>query len=76
MARLKSWIGRHVRLEVPMIHQYFDGLCIRQQGAWLPLIPQPVGVPDAIGAVQGTTLDMVQAEAALAVLNHVAGSLR
>ena len=45
------------------------------QGTWLALIPQAVGVPDAIGAVQRAALNVVQAEAALAVLDNFAGAL-
>jgi hypothetical protein len=67
---------RHVRLEVPVIDQFFDSLGVAHEGARLSLIPQPVGVTDAVGAVQRAPLDVVEAEAALAVLDDFPGTLR
>jgi len=60
---------RHMRLEVPVIDELFDGLSVRHEGARYPLVPQAVGVADTVGAVQRTPLDVVQAESALAVLH-------
>jgi hypothetical protein len=40
-----------VRLEVPVIDQFFDGLGVGHEGARLSLIPQTVGVADAVCAV-------------------------
>jgi hypothetical protein len=56
--------------------QFLDGLGIGHERLWHPLIPQPVGVPDAVRAVQRTALDVVQAEAALPVFDNLAGSSR
>ncbi|MGH3795275.1 MAG: hypothetical protein ACRDSP_10330 [Pseudonocardiaceae bacterium] len=65
----------YVRLEVPVIDQLFDGLGVGHERTWHPLIPQAVGMPDAVGAVQRAALDVVQAEAALAVLHDFASAL-
>jgi hypothetical protein len=66
----------HVRLEVPVTHQLLDGLGVGHEGARHSLIPQALGVPDAVCAVQRATLNVVEAEAALAVLDHFAGTPR
>ena len=66
---------RHVGLEVAVRHELGYGVGIAHLSTWLTLIPQAVGVPDAVGTVQRTTLDVVQAEAALAILDNFAGAL-
>lgn len=65
---------RGVRLEVGMGHQLLDGLSVAHDGPRLALVPEAVGVADAEGAVQWAALDVVQAEARLAVLHHFAGA--
>ncbi len=65
---------RHMRLEVAMVDQLFDGLRVGHQGTRHPLIPEAIGVSDAVRAVQGAALDVVQAESALAVLDNLAGA--
>lgn len=65
---------RHMRLEIPMVDQLLDGFGISHEGAWHPLIPQVVGVTNAVRAVQRAPLYVVQAETALAVLHGVAGT--
>ncbi len=67
---------RHVRLEVAVSHQFIGCLSIRHECAGSSLAPQAVGVPDAVGAVQRAILDVVQAQAALSVLDHLTGTLR
>jgi hypothetical protein len=57
-----------------MTDELFDRFGVRHQGARLTLIPQAVGVPDAVGAVQRTALDVIQAQTALAVLDDFAGT--
>ena len=58
-----------MRLEVAVIGQFFHRFGITHEGARHPLNPQAVGVPDAVGAVQRTALDVVETEAAFAVLH-------
>src|SRR5260370_28160327 len=67
---------RDVRCEVPVADQLLDRLVIAHQDPRLQLIPQPVRVPYAVGAAQRATLDVVQAQARLAVLHHLPGALR
>jgi hypothetical protein len=66
---------RDVRLEVPMTDQFFDGFCVAHERTRYALVPQAVGVPDAVRAVQRAPLNVVQAEPALAVLHDFAGTL-
>jgi hypothetical protein len=66
---------RNVRLEIAMGHQRLDRIGITHEGARLILIPQAVGVADAVGAAKWTALDVIQGQAALAVLDHVTSAL-
>jgi hypothetical protein len=59
-----------------VVQEILDGVGVVHERTWLPLIPQSVGVPDPVRTVQRATLDVVQAEAALAVLHNFAGTLR
>lgn len=59
-----------------MVDQLLDRLGARHESTRHPLIPQAVGMPDAVRAVQRAPLDVVQAEPALAVLDHLTGTLR
>jgi|GEM_PF-6507285 len=63
--------GRDVRREVAVPHQLLDRLGVGHERSRYPLIPQAVGVADAVCAVQRAALDVVEAEAALAVLDHL-----
>ena len=49
---------RQMRLEVPMVHQLPDRFGVGHEGARLALVPQAVGVADAVRAVQRATLDV------------------
>ena len=60
-----------MQLEVPMAYQRLDCFGVGHEGVWLVLIPQAVGVPDTVRAAQRAALDVVQAEAALAVLHDL-----
>jgi hypothetical protein len=60
-----------VRLKVTVADQPLHGFGIGHQRTWLALVPQAVGVPDAVGAVQRATLNVIQAQPALAVLDHL-----
>jgi len=66
---------RDVSLEVAVAHELGHCVGIGQQGARLALIPQALGMADAVGAVQRAALDVVQAQPALAVLDDFAGAL-
>ncbi|WP_206443140.1 hypothetical protein [Candidatus Protofrankia californiensis] len=66
---------RHVRLEVTVIDQFLHRLGVGHERTRYPLIPQAVGMPDAVGTVQRAALNVVQAQAALAVLHDFAGLL-
>ena len=66
----------HVRPEVPVADQPLHRLGVGHQGARLALIPQAVGVPQAVRAIQRAALNVVQAQPALAVLHHLTGTLR
>src|SRR5208337_1678061 len=72
---VKELDRRQVGLEVAVTDELLDGFGIAHQGARLALIPQSVGVPDAVGAVQRTALDVVEAQAALAVLDNLTGAI-
>lgn len=65
-----------MRLEIRVLDQVLNGFAVRHDGARHPLVPQPVGVADAVGAVQRTALDVIEAQTALAVLDHRAGPPR
>jgi hypothetical protein len=43
-----------------MRYKQFDGLVIRHGGSWPPLVPQSIGVTDAVRAVERATLDVVE----------------
>lgn len=58
-----------------MTHQLFDGFSIAHQGTQLPLLAETADMADAVGAVQRTALDVVQAQPALAVLDDLTGAL-
>jgi hypothetical protein len=58
-----------------MGNQFFDGSSVSHERTRHPLIPQAVGVPDTVRAVQWAPLDVVQAESALAVLDNLTGAL-
>jgi hypothetical protein len=64
-----------VRLEVAMVHQLLDSSGIGHESARLILIPQAVGVADAVSAAERAPLDVIQGQAALAVLDHVTGAV-
>jgi len=51
---------RHVPLEVRVSDQQFDRFGVGHQRAGLPQVPCPVGMPDAVGAVQRAPHHMVQ----------------
>ena len=63
-----------VRLEEAVADQPLNRFGVGHQGTRLALVPQAVGVPDAVGAVQRAALNVVQAKPALAVLDHLAGT--
>ena len=63
-----------MRLKVTVADQPLHRFGVGHQGARLALIPQAVGVPDAVRAVQRAALNVVQAQPALAVLDHLAGT--
>jgi hypothetical protein len=52
-----------------MSNQCFDGLSVGHERSRLAVIPQPVGVPDAVGAIQRAALDVVEGKAGLAVFD-------
>jgi hypothetical protein len=66
---------RDVGLEVPVTDELIDSFSIAHQGARLALVPESVGVADAVGAVQRTPLHVVQTQPTLAVLNDLSGAL-
>lgn len=51
---------RHVRDEVLMVDQLVHRFGVRHEGTRYPLVPQPVGVADAVGAVQRAPLDVAR----------------
>jgi len=63
-----------MRLKVMVADQPLNGFGVGHQSARLTLIPQAVGVPDAVSAIQRAALNVVQAQPALAVLHHLAGA--
>src|SRR5262249_14277887 len=67
---------RNVGPEVAVTDERATRLVVRHKSPRLALIPQAVGMADAVGAVQRTALDVIQAQAALAVLDDFAGSVR
>jgi len=66
---------RDVRPEVTVQDEMFNSVGIGHECSRLALVPQPVGVADAVGAVQRAALDVVQTQPALAVLDHLPGTL-
>jgi hypothetical protein len=58
-----------------MTHELFDGFSIAHQGTQFPLLAETADMADAVGAVQRTALDVVQAQPALAVLDDLTGPL-
>jgi hypothetical protein len=64
-----------VRLKVTVTHQLIDRFGVRHQRARLPLIPQPVGMPDAVRTTQWTTLNVIQGQTAFAVLHDLTRTL-
>jgi hypothetical protein len=66
---------RHVGLEVAVADELDHRLGVGHESARLALVPQTVGVPDAVGTIQRTALNVIQAETTLAVLDNFAGAL-
>lgn len=60
---------RDVRPEIPVRHELLNRLGVGSQGTRRALIPEAVRVPDAVGTVQRAPLDVIQAQAALSVLD-------
>jgi len=63
-----------VRLEVAVADQPFNRFGVGHQGTRLALVPQAVGMADAVSAIQRAALNVIQAQPALAVLDHLAGT--
>ena len=62
---------RDVRLKLSVLDQLADRVGVGHQRDRLVLVPQSVGVPDAVRTPERTPLNVVQAQAALAVLHDL-----
>lgn len=47
-----------------MRDELFYRFSIGHEGARLPLVPKPVGMPDAVGTIEWAALDVIQAQPA------------